>query len=71
MNSIKTNDILMTINTLVNLSVDILKDIEYLETKKAEGELSDSEYQDLYHANEYYNAISKTVRYLETINRVQ
>ena len=57
----------MTINTLVNLSVDILKDIEYLETKKAEGDLADSEYQELHYARGYADAIRTTIKYLDTI----
>lgn len=64
---LKTEDIITAINVCSNLSIDILKDVEYLESKATEGDLSDSEYQDLHSAREYADAIHKTINYLETI----
>lgn len=64
---LKTEDIITAINVCSNILIDTLKDVEYLETKKAEGDLADSEYQDLHYAREYANAIRTTIKYLETI----
>jgi hypothetical protein len=64
---LKTEDIITAINVCSNVLIDTLKDVEYLETKKAEGDLADSEYQDLHYAREYANAIRTTIKYLETI----
>lgn len=64
---LKTEDIITAINVCSNILIDTLKDVEYLETKKAEGDLADSEYQDLHYAREYANAIRTTIKYLDTI----
>jgi len=66
-NILKTEDILTAINVCSNILIDTLKDVEYLETKKAEGDLTDSEYQDLHYARGYSDAIRTTIKYLETI----
>lgn len=66
-NVVKNSDIVVAIDVCNNLSIDILKDIEYFEAKKAENELNDSEYQDLNFARTYYDAIRTTKKYLETI----
>jgi hypothetical protein len=50
-----------------NILIDTLKDVEYLETKKAEGDLADSEYQELHYARGYSDAIRTTIKYLDTI----
>jgi hypothetical protein len=66
-NILKTEDILTAINVCSNILIDTLKDVEYLETKKAEGDLADNEYQDLHYARGYADAIRTTIKYLETI----
>jgi hypothetical protein len=66
-NILKTEDILTAINVCSNILIDTLKDVEYLETKKAEGDLADSEYQELHYARGYSDAIRTTIKYLETI----
>jgi len=66
-NILKTEDILTAINVCSNILIDTLKDVEYLEVKKAEGDLTDSEYQDLHYARGYSDAIRTTIKYLETI----
>jgi hypothetical protein len=65
---LKHKDVLTAINVCNNLSIDLLKDVEYLETKKAEGEISDGEYQDLHSARELSDAIRKTTNYLYDFN---
>lgn len=64
---LKTEDILTAINVCSNILIDTLKDVEYLEVKKAEGDLTDSEYQELHYARGYSDAIRTTIKYLETI----
>jgi hypothetical protein len=66
-NILKTEDILTAIDVCSNILIDTLKDVEYLEVKKAEGDLTDSEYQDLHYARGYSDAIRTTIKYLETI----
>jgi hypothetical protein len=66
-NILKTEDILTSIDVCSNILIDTLKDVEYLEVKKAEGDLTDSEYQDLHYARGYSDAIRTTIKYLETI----
>ena len=64
---LKTEDIITAINVCSNILIDTLKDVEYLETKKAEGDLADNEYQDLHYARSYADAIRITIKYLDTI----
>lgn len=64
---LKTEDIIIAINVCSNILIDTLKDVEYLETKKAEGDLADNEYQDLHYARSYADAIRTTIKYLDTI----
>ena len=64
---LKTEDIITAINVCTNILIDTLKDVEYLETKKAEGDLADNEYQDLHYARSYVDAIRTTIKYLDTI----
>ncbi len=66
-NILKTEDILTAIDVCSNILIDTLKDVEYLEVKKAEGDLTDSEYQDLHYARGYSDAVRTTIKYLETI----
>ncbi len=66
-NILKTKDIITAIDVCSNILIDTLKDVEYLEVKKAEGDLTDSEYQDLHYARGYSDAIRTTIKYLETI----
>lgn len=64
---LKVEDIITASNVCQNILIDTLKDVEYLEAKKAEGDLTDSEYQDLHYARGYADAIRTTIKYLETI----
>ena len=64
---LKTEDIITAINVCSNILIDTLKDVEYLETKKAEGDLADNEYQDLHYDRSYADAIRTTIKYLDTI----
>lgn len=57
---------IIAINVCSHILIDTLKDVEYLEAKKAEGDLADNEYQDLHYAREYADAIRTTIKYLET-----
>jgi hypothetical protein len=52
------------LSVINHFSIDILKEVEYLETKKAEGDLDDSEYQDLHSLREYLDAFNKTSKYI-------
>lgn len=67
MNLLKTEDIITAIDVCKNILIDAGKDVEYLETKKDENELTDSEYQDLHYARECINAFKISLNYLETI----
>lgn len=68
-NIISDNDLNVSIKTCKNLLVDVLKDIEYLSSKKTDAEswLSDSEFQELQDARVFADSLKTTINYMESI----
>ena len=64
---ISDNDINITISTLSETLIDILKDIEYLEEKKNNESLNDAEYQELADARGFSDAIKTTINFYKNI----
>ncbi|NBP55719.1 hypothetical protein EBU71_04125 [bacterium] len=64
---ISDNDINITISTLSETLIDILKDIEYLEEKKNNESLNDAEYQELADARVFGDAIKTTINFYKNI----